>query len=295
MATRRLPLYDLKPGQIGRIDPFRVQFNGNFALVDVVPVLQGRSGTIEMRWQPLAPLSVPYTATLQLIDPTGATWSVTGGLIQNADQVAAAQWPIGRAADQAFRFTLPDEAPPGKYDVRVSIDQVDGNRAGLFSASGNFSGTAPVLASFEVPPLPDALDRLKRATAYPFTHRWDDAVEMVGFDSGPGVVINGDLWAVDVVWRGMNDHLRDLQVIWEVRDQADHKMFSTRLPLSAYPTSSVARRRSDRRALSAAFSGGFETGGLPRLDRGGRPRRQFAGRRHVYAVRRAPAAPRSIV
>ena len=64
---------------------------------------------------------------------------------------------------------------------------------------------------------------MKRGTAYPFTHRWDDAVEIVGFDSGPGVVINGDLWAVDVVWRGMNDHLRDLQVIWEVRDQADRK------------------------------------------------------------------------
>jgi hypothetical protein len=61
-------------------------------------------------------------------------------------------------------------------------------------------------------------------------------VEVVGFDSGPGVVINGDPWTVDVVWRGMNDHLRDLQVVWEVRDQAGQKMFSTRLPLSAYPT-----------------------------------------------------------
>jgi hypothetical protein len=87
-----------------------------------------------------------------------------------------------------------------------------------------------------VPPLPEALDRLPRETEYPYTYRWDDAVEVVGFDSGPGVVINGDPWTVDVVWRGMNDHLRDLQVIWEVRDQADQKMFSTRLPLSTYPT-----------------------------------------------------------
>jgi hypothetical protein len=163
-------------------------------------------------------------------------WNVTGGLIQNADQIAAAQWPIGRAVDQAFRFALPEEAPPGRYDVRVSIDQVDGNRAGLFSAAGIFSGTAPVLAALEVPPLPEALNHLKRSTEYPFTYRWDDAVEIAGFDSGPGVVINGDLWAVDVIWRGMSDHLRDLQVIWEVRDQADRKMFSTRLPLSAYPT-----------------------------------------------------------
>jgi 4-amino-4-deoxy-L-arabinose transferase-like glycosyltransferase len=230
--------YDLKPGQIGRLDPFRVQFNGNFALVDMVPVAAGRSGLIETRWQPLAPFNAPYTATLLLIDPTGAAWSTAGGPIQNADQVAAAQWPIGRAADQSFYFTLPDEAPPGRYQVRVGIDQVDGNRAGLFSSSGNFSGTAPVLASFEIPPLNDALDRLNRTTEYPYSYRWDDAVEIIGFDSGPGVVINGDLWPVDVVWRGMSDHLRDLQVIWEVRDQNDKKMFSTRLPLSVYPTSS---------------------------------------------------------
>jgi hypothetical protein len=81
------------------------------------------------------------------------------------------------------------------------------------------------------------MNRLPRSTEYPFTHRWDDEIEIVGFDSGPGVVINGDLWTTDVVWRSMSDHLRDLQVIWEVRDQADRKIFSTRLPLSAYPTS----------------------------------------------------------
>jgi 4-amino-4-deoxy-L-arabinose transferase-like glycosyltransferase len=234
-GATQIAAYDLKPGQLGRIDPFRVQFGGNLALVDVVPVTDGRSGSIETRWQPLAAVSAPYTATLHLIDPSGALWSVTGGLIQNADQVAATQWPVGRAVDQSFRFALPDEAPPGKYDVRVSIDQADGQRAGLFSAAGNFSGTAPILASFDVPPLPVAIDRLPRETEYPYTYRWDDAVEVVGFDSGPGVVINGDLWNVDVVWRGMNDHLRDLQVIWEVRDQADHKMFRTRLPLSVYP------------------------------------------------------------
>jgi hypothetical protein len=229
-------MYDLQPGLIGRIDPFRVQFGGNLALVDVIPVTAGRRGSIETRWQPLAPLSAPYTATLQLIDPTGAIWIVTGGQIQNADQMEASRWPIGRAVDQAFRFALPPEAPPGEYAVRVGIDQAGGQRAGLYSAAGNFSGTAPILATFEVPPLPEALDRLPRATAYPHPYRWDDAVELVGFDSGPGVVINGDLWTVDVVWRGMNDHLRDLQVIWEVRDQADQKMFSTRLPLSTYPT-----------------------------------------------------------
>jgi 4-amino-4-deoxy-L-arabinose transferase-like glycosyltransferase len=228
--------YQLKPGQIGRLEPFRVQFNGNFALAGVTPVTQGRSGTIELRWQALAPFNAPYTATLQLIDQQGTVWSTLGGLIQDADQVAAAHWPIGQSTDQAFRFTLPDEAPPGRYDVRLSIDQLDGNRAGLFSASGNFSGTAPVLASFDAPVRADPLNNLNRATAYPFTHRWDDDIEIVGFDSGPGVTTNGNLWSVDVVWRSMSDHLPNLDAIWEVRDQANKKIFSTRLPLSAYPT-----------------------------------------------------------
>jgi hypothetical protein len=233
----QIATYELKPGQLGRLDPFRVQFNGNFALVDVTPVLQDRSGTIELRWQALAPFSVPYTVTLQLIDQQGTTWSTIGGLIQDTEQVAAAQWPIGQTTDQAFRFTLPDEAPPGRYDVRLGIDQQDGNRAGLFGAAGTFSGTAPVLASFDAPWRAEALNNLNRTTAYPFTYRWDDDIEIVGFDSGPGVATQGNLWSVDVVWRSMNDHLSNLDAIWEVRDQANKKIFSTRLPLSAYPTS----------------------------------------------------------
>ncbi len=237
IGDTQIATYDLKSGQLGRLEPFRVQFGGNFALVDVVPVLQERSGSLELRWQPLAPLNAPYSVTLQLLDPAGATWSETGGLIQNADQVAATQWPIGRAMDQSFRFALPDEAPPGKYDVRVSIDQADGTRAGLFSATGNFSGTAPVLVSFEAPLREQAWGLPDRTPDYPFTHRWDDQIEVLGFDSGPGVVINGDPWAVDVIWRSMSDHLPNLEVVWEVRDHNDQKMFSTRLPLSAYPTS----------------------------------------------------------
>jgi hypothetical protein len=236
-GSTQIATYELKPGQIGRLERFRVQFNGNFALVDVTPVLQGRSGTIETRWQALAPFNVPYTVTLQLIDQQGTVWSTLGGLIQDAEQVTAAQWPIGRSTDQAFRFTLPDEAPPGRYDVRLSIDQQDGNRAGLFSAAGIFSGTAPELASFEAPLRADPLNSLNRATVHAFTHRWDDEIEIVGFDSGPGVVSNGNLWSVDVVWRSMSDHLPNLDAIWEVRDLADKKIFSTRLPLSAYSTS----------------------------------------------------------
>jgi 4-amino-4-deoxy-L-arabinose transferase-like glycosyltransferase len=229
--------YDLKPGVIGRIDPFRVQFNGNFALADVLFNPAGRSGSIETRWQALAPLAAPYSVTLQLIDQTGTTWAQLGGLIQDQNQIPAQQWPLGQAVDQVFHYALPDEAPAGPYDLRLGIEQADGQRAGLFSASGHFSGTAPVLASFQVPPRAEQAYALTRATEFTMTHRWADKVEIVGFDSGPGVVTNGDVWLVDVVWGGLRPDLPDLQVIWEISDQDNQQIYRAVMPLSHYPTS----------------------------------------------------------
>ncbi len=236
-GATQIATYDLKPGQLGRLEPFRVQFGGDLALVDVAPLVQDRSGSLELRWQPLAPVHAPYTVTLQLVDELETVWSTTGGLIQDRDQHAAQQWPVGRGVDQSFDFTLPDEAPPGHYAVRVSIDQADGTRAGLFSATGNFSGTAPVLAAFDAPLRAEAMGMLNREPAYPFSYHWDDEIELIGFDSGPGVAINGDPWVVDVIWRSMSDHAPNLGVLWEVSDQTGEKIFSTRLPLSTYPTS----------------------------------------------------------
>lgn len=236
-GATEIAVYDLKPGQIGRLEPFRVQFGGDLALVDVAPLVKDRGGSLELRWQPLAPVHAPYTVTLQVHDEQGTVWSMAGGLIQDRDRRTAQQWPVGRGVDQSFGFALPDEAPPGHYAVRVGIDRADGTRAGLFSATGNFSGTAPVLASFDAPLRSEALGLLNREPEYPFSYHWDDEIELVGFDSGPGVVINGDPWTVDVIWRSMSDHAPNLGVIWEVRDQNERKIFSTRLPLSTYPTS----------------------------------------------------------
>jgi 4-amino-4-deoxy-L-arabinose transferase-like glycosyltransferase len=236
-GSTQIAAYDLRPGVIGRLDPFRVQFNGNFALSNVSIIPTGRGGSIELRWQALAPLSTPYTATLQLIDPMGTPWVTTGGLIQDQNQIPAQYWPINQAVDQSFPYLLPDEAPPGHYAVRVSVEQADRQLAGLVSAAGNFSGTSPVLASFDAPPHDRPAQQLPRATEYPFTHRWDDTVEIVGFERGPGTTNNGDLWLTDVVWRGLRSDLPDLRVIWEIRDQNDKRVYHTRLPLSSYATS----------------------------------------------------------
>ena len=168
--------------------------------------------------------------------------------------------------------------------MRVSVDQADGQRVGLFSATGTFSGTAPALAAVDLPALDQPLKTLRRSVEYPFTHSWADQIEVVGFDSGPGVVINGDLWTVDVLWRSRADQLPDLGVIWEVRDQAGQKMFSTRLPLSPYPTSRWRKNDIIERALRAAFSGGLNQSRLSSVARRYCARWHAAGRWPIQAV-----------
>jgi 4-amino-4-deoxy-L-arabinose transferase-like glycosyltransferase len=236
-GATQIAAYDLKPNQLGRLEPLRVQFNGNFALLGVDAASRQRNAEVTLRWQSLASHRAPYSVTLQLIDASGEVWNAGGGLIEDQDQFPSPRWPIGQVSDQVLSVNLPDEAPPGAYGVRVSVDQSDGQRVGLFSAGGTFSGTAPTLAEVDLPALDQPLDTLHRPVEYPFAHSWANQIEVLGFDRGPGVVINGDLWTVDVLWRSRTAGLPDLGVVWEVRDQANQKMFSTRLPLSPYPTS----------------------------------------------------------
>jgi len=236
-GATRVVAYDLKSNQLGRLEPLRVQFNGNFALLGVTATPRGRTARVGVRWQALTPASPAYSFTLQLIDDSGAVWQVGGGGIQDTAQFPSPRWANGQVAEQLVNLNLPAEAPPGRYRLRVSIDQADGQRVGLFSAAGTFSGTAPVLAAVDLPAPDQPLQTLRRNIEYPVTHSWADQIEVLGFDSGPGVVINGDLWTVDVLWRSRAPTLPTLGVLWEVRDQANRKMFSTRLPLSAYATS----------------------------------------------------------
>jgi len=236
-GATQVAAYDFKPGQLGRLEPLRVQFNGNFALLGMSTAPQGRTAEVALRWQALTPTRPAYSATLQLIDDSGTVWQAGGGAIQDEAQFPTPRWINGQVAEQVFDLKLPDEAPPGRYDVRISVDQADGQRVGLFSAKGVFSGTAPVLGALTLPVLAEPLNILRRTVEYPFAYSWADQIEVLGFDSGPGVVINGDLWTVDVLWRSRAETLPNLGVIWEVHNLAGQKMFSTRLPLHTYPTS----------------------------------------------------------
>jgi 4-amino-4-deoxy-L-arabinose transferase-like glycosyltransferase len=238
--TAQIAAYDLRPGQIGRIEPLTVQFGGNFALIGLASqahsIQAGRSADFDLRWQALNPVELSYSVTLQLIDAQGEVWTAGGLPIADHDQFLSDDWPIGHVAEQSIGFDIPIEAPAGSYGVRVSVDRSDGQRMGLFSAIGNFSGTAPSLTSIEVTPPDQSASALKRAIEYPFTQTWNDQIELLGFDNGPGVAINGDLWTVNLIWRSHADNLPRLKAIWQVFDQNNQKVYELHRPLSSYAT-----------------------------------------------------------
>ncbi|HZY43263.1 MAG TPA: glycosyltransferase family 39 protein [Anaerolineae bacterium] len=235
----QLAAYDLRPGKIGQIDPFITQFNGNFLLLGITPsparVQAGQSSDVVMRWQATASVNSVYTATLELVDGQGEVWSAGGDPITDQDQLLTPAWPIGHIAEQFFDLSLPREIPPGQYAVRVSIEQSN-HSVGLFSPSGTFSGTAPMLATLQVDRNDQPLTSIGRTIEYPFSHTWQNAITLVGFDNGPGVVINGDPWTVNVVWQAVMANLPKLKVLWQVRGPDNALVYETRLPLSPYST-----------------------------------------------------------
>ena len=229
----QIAAYDLQPGQLGRLDPFVMQFGGNFALVGIT---SRPSGEIALRWQSRALVSTPYSVTLKLVDSEGTEWSSGGNVIQDQDQFSSDTWPIGHVADQQLGFKIPPEAPPGDYGVRVSIDQADGQRVGLVNAAGTFSGIAPMLTSLHIAPPDQPLGSLNRDIPFPYSHTWANQIKLLGFDSGPGQVINGDLWTVNAIWRSLKDNLPDYSIVWQVRDQSGAQVYAQLFPLSAYST-----------------------------------------------------------
>ncbi len=237
----QIAAYDLRPGMIGQLDPLTVQFGGNFALIGIAPlanapIAAGHTVNFDLRWQSLNTVAAPYSVTLQLIDSQGEVWNTGGISIADQDQFRSNDWPIGQVAEQAIDLDIPIEAPAGVYGIRLSVDRSDGQRMGLFSASGNFSGTAPSLASIAIAPPDQPARSIGRTIEFPFTHAWNNQIDLLGFDNGPGVVINGDPWTVNLIWHSRADTLPNLKTIWQVFDQNNVKVYELHRPLSPYST-----------------------------------------------------------
>jgi 4-amino-4-deoxy-L-arabinose transferase-like glycosyltransferase len=211
IAGATIRSYTPESGAPIALDPFRIQFDGAVALIGLEPVTAVAAYpdriAVAARWRVLNPPAANYSVTLELTDAYGDTWTQLGGPLRDARDFAPIDWQPGEVVDQVFAAPVPPALAPGVYRLRFSIDLPDGQRAGLVSASGAFSGTAPLLAAVQIDPAPpsfepDTIDARQR-----IEHAWPDVAELISMDLLTYVVATGDQFLATLHWRSLRDGL----------------------------------------------------------------------------------------
>lgn len=230
------------------LDPFVVQFDGTLALIGIAPLTDSVAYpdrvSVAARWRVFARPTTNYSATLNVIDANGDSWTTFGGSLRNASDFAPMNWQPGEVVDQVFAVQPPPELVPGAYRLRFSMDRSDGTRAALVSASGVFSGTAPALAALRVEPArtpgnPRSVDGYQR-----IEHTWPGQVELIGADLLTDTPHTGDRFIVTLHWRSLRDALDpSTELRWRIEPDTGAHAFEWTTSLA--PGAGIPFRRDD--------------------------------------------------
>ncbi len=213
-----------------RLDSFVVEFDGVLALIGLEPLTESAAYpdpiAVAVRWRAIGRPTSNYSVTLELTDAYGDGWTKFGGPLRNAGDLAPIDWQPGEVVEQIFSTQTPPTLAPGMYRLRFSIDYPDEQRAGLVSASGVFSGTAPLLASLRIAPGRERVDPGALSVGQRVEHRWADRVELIGIQPLAYVVVKGDQFLNLLHWRSLREGLDPAtEVRWTLTPQ-----FATEMP-----------------------------------------------------------------
>jgi hypothetical protein len=80
----------------------------------------GEEITVTLYWQPVQPLSVDYTSFVHLVTGDGH------GITQSDHQPGgvyypSSHWQVGETLRDRHILTIPPDAPPGQYQLRVGL------------------------------------------------------------------------------------------------------------------------------------------------------------------------------
>ena len=208
------------------LDPFAVQFDGTLALIGLQPLSPSIAYpdrlVVATRWRVIAPPATDYSATLELSDADGNGWLRFGGPLRDASDFAPIDWPPGEVVDQVFAAQVSPALAPGAYRIRFSVDRADGSRAGLVSASGTFSGTAPMLAAVQIDAAREPVDPGGLAVGRHIGHTWAGQIELIGIDLLSHSIATGDRLLSTLHWRALRDGLDPAtEVRWQLAAESN--------------------------------------------------------------------------
>ena len=240
VAGGRIQVYTPTHRAAVSLDPFTVQFDGALALIGLQP-LTGATAfpdpiQVAARWRVLESPTENYSVTLDLVDTHGDSWATLGGPLRSAADFAPVDWLPGDVVDQVFSVQASPELVPGDFRLRFSADRPDGSRAGLISASGRFSGTAPILASLKIDPARQLADPAALAMRVRIEHAWPGA-DLVGVDVLDDAPATGDYFLVTLHWRSKRDGLDPASELrWRLESGPNQFEWTTPLvPIAAAP------------------------------------------------------------
>jgi len=159
-------------------------------------------------------------------------------VLRDAAGLGTSTWQPGAVIEQRYRTQVPGAVAPGDYRLRFSIDRPDGSRAALVSASGTFSGTAPLLASIQIEPARRAVDPATLDIPHRIDHVWSDQAGLLGVDLFSTALVTGDRLLVTAYWRSLRDQLDPATALrWQLHPVDSNTCatctFDWRAPLAA--------------------------------------------------------------
>jgi hypothetical protein len=109
-------------------NPMRVEFGDKIALtgysVDRRSLRPGESMQLSLWWQGLARMEQDYVVFVHLMLPPDAVWAQHDRQPQDG-AARTSTWQVGRVVQDDYTLTIPEDAPPGIYDIAVGIYDKD--------------------------------------------------------------------------------------------------------------------------------------------------------------------------
>jgi hypothetical protein len=193
----------------------RVTFGDTLALVGYEPgalrFTQGYPLFFDVYWQALAAPTEKYELEIRVVAGDGTVLAEQRTPLA-ADWSSTDCWLAGDVFHGQYAFSLPADATPGRYQVRLAILAPDGSRLpvegtrvckvlGLWSQERVISATEIALFDVQVEA------RLRRYHPPPMQHRLDvvlgDDVRLLGYDLADRSVRQGDAVELTLYWQAL--------------------------------------------------------------------------------------------
>ncbi|MBN1992601.1 MAG: glycosyltransferase family 39 protein [Anaerolineae bacterium] len=241
----RVTTYHLRPGETFEtaLSPAEFDFGGVLRLtgyrLQPGALAAGQTLGAALRWLKQTPAEADYNAALALYDSLGYEWAkVDKPLLGAEDYLTTRHWPPGTESNGYYALTIPPDAPPDPYTVRV-VAYNAATGAPLPPAGGE-TDLSLRLAEIEVRPNPLPVDPAALPVAQIFDTQIPGGLRLIGVQPSAASARPGDKLAVAVWWQADEVLAQNigLMLALAVPDGRPTLLFDAPQPLLAgYPTS----------------------------------------------------------